>query len=225
MPASSAGRVIAGAARGMRLVAPGEGTRPLGDRAKQTLFAILQGGALIEWPVPFLDLFAGSGAAGIEALSRGSPRVVFVERDPAAVRTIRENLRRTRLEEGLGGRASHSTWESMGSESPQIESPQVEIVQADVLRYLASDDRPGATNAPEPFGAALLDPPYGDAAMLPALERLGRSEPRWLGEGAVVVAKHFWRDRLPPRIGSLDMERERRFGETMLTFYRALGER
>jgi 16S rRNA (guanine966-N2)-methyltransferase len=220
MPASSAGRVIAGAARGARLLAPGEGTRPLGDRVKQTLFAILQGGALIEWPVPFLDLFAGSGAAGIEALSRGSPRVVFVERDPAAVRSIRENLRRTRLEERLGEDAPDTT-----GEHRQREPPQIEILQSDVLRYLASNDRAGATTAPEPFGAVLLDPPYGDAAMLPALERLGRSQPRWLGEGAVVVAKHFWRDHLPARIGSLHMERERRFGETMLTFYRALGER
>lgn len=211
MPATSAGRVIAGAARGTRLLAPGEGTRPLGDRVKQTLFSVLQGGALIEWPVPFLDLFAGSGAAGIEALSRGSPHVVFVERDPSAVRAIRENLRRTRLAEGA--------IESAG------EPPQVDILQVDVLRYLAGADGSEQGIGPQPFGVVLLDPPYGDAAMLPALERLGRSEPRWLGEGAVVVAKHFWRDQLPPRIGSLERQRERRFGETMLTFYRAVGER
>ncbi|MEO5704361.1 MAG: RsmD family RNA methyltransferase, partial [Candidatus Limnocylindrales bacterium] len=64
---NSAGRVIAGTARGRLLASPGEGTRPIGDRVKETLFAILE-------PVirdrSFLDLFAGSGAAGIEALSR-----------------------------------------------------------------------------------------------------------------------------------------------------------
>ena len=73
-----AGRVIAGTARSIRLDAPGPGTRPLADRVKQTLFAIL------EPDLPgarFLDLFAGSGAAGIEALSRGAAHATFVERD------------------------------------------------------------------------------------------------------------------------------------------------
>jgi 16S rRNA (guanine966-N2)-methyltransferase len=225
VPQLGAGRVIAGTARGIRLVAPREGTRPLGDRVKQTLFSVLEGGALGDWPVPFLDLFAGSGAAGIEALSRGSPRVVFVERDPTAVRTIRENLRRTKLE----GEA------------------QIEAVQSDVLRFLAragdlaghragesavesaGESAGGSTresNAVEaPFGAVLIDPPYGDAAMLPALERLGRPESRLVGKGSVVVAKHFWRDRLPPQIGALELQRERRFGETMLTFYQVVPER
>ena len=77
-----AGRVIAGSAAGRRLSrAPGPGTRPLADRVKQTLFAILEPdlpGAGV------LDLFAGSGAAGIEALSRGAAAAVFVERDAAA---------------------------------------------------------------------------------------------------------------------------------------------
>jgi 16S rRNA (guanine966-N2)-methyltransferase len=216
VPELGAGRVIAGSARGIRLFAPGEGTRPLGDRVKQTLFSVLEGGALGEWPVPFLDLFAGSGAAGIEAISRGSPRVVFVERDPSAVRTIRENLRRTRLE-GVA---------------------QIESVQSDVLRFLARADGMAGDRAGESagesthesvavdaaFGAVLIDPPYGDAAMLPALERLGRPESRLVGEGSVVVAKHFWRDRLPPRIGALELQRERRFGETMLSFYQVVPE-
>jgi hypothetical protein len=70
---ADAGRVIAGTARGTRLVAPGEGTRPLGDRVKQTLFAVLEP----DLPgASFLDLFAGSGAAGIEALSRERARDV-----------------------------------------------------------------------------------------------------------------------------------------------------
>lgn len=241
MPLLSAGRVIAGSARGIRLVAPGEGTRPLGDRVKQTLFATLEGGSLGEWPVPFLDLFAGSGAAGIEALSRGSPRVVFVERDPSAVRTIRENLHRARLD---------------GARGSDAEGPQVEVVQSDVMRFLAGAAMSAAesvgggspaesvghppiepaasapvessretTTGKAPFGAVLVDPPYEDAAMLPALERLGHAASRWVGEGSVVVAKHFWRDPLPPRIGSLELQRERRFGETMLTFYQAVGGR
>src|SRR5215212_12095443 len=92
-----AGRIISGSAAGRRLLAPGPGTRPLADRVKQTLFAILEpdlAGATV------LDLFAGSGAGGIEALSRGAGRAVFVERDPRAAGVIRENLRRAGFGEG-----------------------------------------------------------------------------------------------------------------------------
>ena len=70
---AEAGRVIAGTARGIGLRAAGPGTRPLTDRVKQTCFAILEGGTLGSWPTPFLDVFAGVGAAGVEALSRGAP--------------------------------------------------------------------------------------------------------------------------------------------------------
>src|SRR4029077_12933438 len=93
---ADAGRVIAGSAKGIRLEAPGPGTRPLADRVKQTLFAIL------EPDLPdanVLDLFAGSGAAGIEALSRGAGHVTFVERDRGAAAVIAANIART----GLGG--------------------------------------------------------------------------------------------------------------------------
>ena len=83
---ADAGRVIAGTARGIRLEAPGPGTRPLADRVKQTLFAILEPdlpGARV------LDLFAGSGAAGIEALSRGAASATFVEHDAGATKVDR----------------------------------------------------------------------------------------------------------------------------------------
>jgi len=184
-----AGRVVAGAARGIRLLAPGEGTRPLADRVKQTLFAILEAASLGPWPVAFLDLYAGSGAAGIEALSRGAALAVFVERDPRAAAVIGQNLARTGL---TGGR----------------------VVRADVGRFLERD--PGTEGAP--FGAVLVDPPYGDAAILAALERLGAGR-GWLSPGAVVVAKHFWRDALPDRVARLSKARDRRFGETNLSFY------
>src|SRR3954466_3628892 len=104
MTAGDGGRVIAGTARGIRLTAPGPGTRPFGDRVKQTLFAILEpdlpGGNV-------LDLFAGSGAAGIAALRRGAggtdplpggaARATFVERDRAAVGVIAANLERAHV--------------------------------------------------------------------------------------------------------------------------------
>jgi 16S rRNA (guanine966-N2)-methyltransferase len=187
---ADAGRVIAGSARGIRLHAPGPGTRPLGDRVKQTLFAILEPdlpGARV------LDLFAGSGAAGIEALSRGASAAVFVERDALAVRTIEANLQAT----GLGGK------------------PRAMIVPFDVAAFIG---RQGDEHLP--FDIVLLDPPYADTALRDrALAWLGdRGAP--CTSTARVVVKHFWRDQPPPTVGLLASERERRFGETALTFYR-----
>ena len=183
---ADAGRVIAGSAKGIRLAAPGEGTRPLTDRVKQTLFAILEPeleGARV------LDLFAGSGAAGIEALSRGAAHATFVERDRGAATAIHANLERTRLAD----RAS-------------VERVAVEA-------FLA---RPGV----EPFDLVLLDPPYEDTPALAAtLERLGATDAPLTGL-ARVVAKHFWRSAPPVTVGLLASDREHRFGETALTFYR-----
>lgn len=184
-----AGRVIAGSARSIRLDAPGAGTRPLGDRVKQTLFAILEP----DLPgASFLDLFAGSGAAGIEALSRGAARAIFVERDKRAIGVIARNLERT----GLADRA--------------------EVVRADALAWLR--DRPVDADLSERERLiAFIDPPYDDADAL--ADALAAIEPK-VGPRARVVAKHFWRAGPPDRIGLLASERARRFGETALTFYR-----
>jgi 16S rRNA (guanine966-N2)-methyltransferase len=186
----AAGRVIAGTARGHRLGAPPDGVRPMGDRVKQTLFAILE-------PVirdrAFLDLFAGSGAGGIEALSRGAERAVFVERDREAVRSVERNLSATHL----AGSAI--------------------VVQADARVWLR--DR---RNPPGPYAAILLDPPYDQAALLlESLEAIEAAGPGGLlAADGVVVSKHFWRQGPPARIGLLASVRERRFGETGLTFHR-----
>ena len=87
-------RVVAGSAKGTRLAPVPAGTRPVSDRAREGLFSSLGdfvGGARV------LDLFAGTGALGIEALSRGAARAVFVDSSPGAARVIAENLRRTKL--------------------------------------------------------------------------------------------------------------------------------
>jgi 16S rRNA (guanine(966)-N(2))-methyltransferase RsmD len=96
-------RVIAGVARGHRLVAPKDAqTRPISDKAKESLFGML-GERVVE--ARFLDLYAGSGAIGIEALSRGAAHATFVERARPAAAVIRENLART----GLAGAATIET--------------------------------------------------------------------------------------------------------------------
>jgi len=173
-------RVIAGVARGRILVAPrGTDTRPITDRVKETLFAIL-GDRTPDASV--LDLYAGSGAIGIEALSRGAAQCDFVELARPAVAAIRKNLERTGFED-------------LGS-----------VHQVDVMRHLA---QPSANT----YDLVFLDPPYEERAILPPLERLAGH----LAPEAVVVVKHHWRTRVPASPGLTEW-RQRRFGETMLTF-------
>ena len=98
-------RVIGGSARSIRLVRPSSAaTRPLSDRAREALFNIV--GAEVVG-VRFLDLFAGTGAVGIEALSRDAASAVFVETDPDAVADIEDNLARTGLEDRARVRPPH----------------------------------------------------------------------------------------------------------------------
>lgn len=87
-------RVISGTARGRTLKSPGAATRPITDRVKENLFNIL-GTRVVDANV--LDLFAGTGSVGIEALSRGARAATFVERDRDALRALRDNLELTRL--------------------------------------------------------------------------------------------------------------------------------
>jgi 16S rRNA (guanine966-N2)-methyltransferase len=136
-------RVIAGALKGQRLVTPrGTTTRPTADQVRiaclDTLMPYLADG-------PFLDLFAGAGGVGIEALSRGAPSAVFVEQDAQALRALRENVERL----GLGDRAR--------------------VMRDDAVRAverLAGD--------PERFAVAFADPPYDSPRAAPALETLAR---------------------------------------------------
>ena len=185
---AGAGRVIAGSAGGILLAPAGPGTRPLADRAKQALFGSLEPllpGAAV------LDLCAGTGAAGIEALSRGAARAVLVERDPGAVRVIAENLRRT----GLAGSARVTRRDAVAA-----------------VRELAA--------AGEAFDIAFVDPPYAETslrdAILAGLGAVGGP----LRAGATVLATAYWREPPPAEIGLLRSTRVRRFGETAVTIYR-----
>jgi 16S rRNA (guanine966-N2)-methyltransferase len=120
-------RIIAGSHRGARIVAPkGLSTRPTSDRAREAAFNLI--GPLDDATV--LDLYAGSGAMGLEALSRGAAHVVFVENDPAAVAAIEQNLEKLRM-------------------------TGAEIARQDAERRVASDARAGRR-----YDLILIDPPY-----------------------------------------------------------------
>jgi 16S rRNA (guanine966-N2)-methyltransferase len=136
-------RVIAGRAKGHRLQpVPGDTTRPITDRVKEALFNILSTDVV---GARILDLFAGTGAVGIEALSRGAGHVVFVDKSPLALRTVRANLLHTRLEDyATVIRAdafkflTRPTQESF--DLIYVAPPQYRGLWADVLRSL--DSRP-----------------------------------------------------------------------------------
>jgi len=125
-------RVIGGELGGRRLKAPrGRGTRPTSDRVREALFAMLGeiDGARV------LDLFAGSGALGIEALSRGAAEAVFVERDAGALRALSANLR-----------------------ALELVPPRASVRRAD-----ASSALQGAGRAKETYDLLFIDPPYSQA--------------------------------------------------------------
>ena len=135
-------RVVSGEARGRRLVAPaGQDTRPTTDRVRESMFNALESLEAVAGAT-VLDLFAGSGALGIEALSRGAARCTFVEHDRAALAAVRANLEAT----GLAGRA--------------------EVVSGDAHRALTSFSAAGRR-----FDLALLDPPYARHGLAPGAGR------------------------------------------------------
>ncbi len=135
-------RVIGGTSRGRVLKAPGGPTRPTGDRVREAIFDMLGSMAAVAGST-VLDLFAGSGAMGIEALSRGASSAVFVDDHPAAVAAVRANLEATGLD---------------GAHAP--------VHRAEVLRWLERQ-LPGAA-----WDIAFVDPPYAFCAWPALLERL-----------------------------------------------------
>jgi 16S rRNA (guanine966-N2)-methyltransferase len=176
-------RVIAGRLGGRRLKAPpGRRTRPTSERVREALFAML--GDLEGTRA--LDLFAGSGALGIEALSRGAERAVFVERDALAVRVLRENLAALEL-------------------SPAA----AEVRRGEVLRALQS-----ARERKETYDLLFIDPPYGQAGDLGS--ELSALLPPLLAPGARIVVES---DRRAPLTLSAPIERQRRYGDTLITIH------
>jgi 16S rRNA (guanine966-N2)-methyltransferase len=181
-------RIIAGEAKGRRLEAPrGDQTRPTASRVKQTLFDIL---APELAGSRFLDLFAGSGAVGIEAASRGVAEVVFVERDRRAVAVIRRNAH---LVLGTGA--------------------NVNVRPLDFRQALMALAREGRQ-----FELVYVDPPYESDLYQPALEQL--TGLGLLAARATVVVEHFHKRPLPETIGGLVRERAVRVGDHVLSFFR-----
>ena len=186
-------RVISGTAKGHRLrPVPGDSTRPITDRAKESLFNILGdfvAGARV------LDLFAGTGAVGIEALSRGAAQAVFIDKSPAALQVIRANLEHTRLAE------------------------RAIVLRADAFKYLA-----GPISAPFDL-IYVAPPQYHGlwADALRALDARPAwlsAEPGQDSGVAVVQIHPREYEELPLR--ALVQYDQRKYGSTLLSFYELL---
>ena len=183
-------RIAAGQFKGLRLVAPAK-LRATEGKVRQALFNIL-GGAIEGSRV--LDGFAGSGALGLEALSRGASFVAFVESDTEAVIAIRDNLA------SLAAQLPRHGWR---------------VMHLDVERGL----RQLASNEP-PFDFIFFDPPYRSDEGKKALNTV--VDCAMLAPSGIVVIEHDQRTILPESVGPLRQWKQHRYGDTVLSFYGAL---
>jgi len=174
-------RVIAGQWRGRRISFPTlEGLRPSPDRVRETLFNWLQSDIAGS---RCLDLFAGSGVLGIEALSRGAALSVFVDREPQVIAQLRKNL------EVLGA------------------AKDARVIQADALQWLSG---PSLLDAPA-FDIVFLDPPFASELLMPACRML--AERGWLAPGALIYLELPARNELVGLPSGWEALKAKRAGE------------
>ncbi|MFF0654061.1 16S rRNA (guanine(966)-N(2))-methyltransferase RsmD [Micromonospora tulbaghiae] len=183
-------RIVAGTLGGRRIAAPpGAGTRPTSDRVREALFSAVHSHVDLDG-ARFADLYAGSGAVGLEALSRGAAHVLLVESDARAARVIRENIAALRA------------------------APAARLVTGKVAGVLAAGPTDG------PYDVVFADPPYAvpDAeitAMLAALVDGG-----WLAPDALVIVERSSRTGPVTWVEGVTPERSRRYGETTVWYGR-----
>lgn len=183
-------RVIAGTAKGRRLFAPkGTGTRPVTAKIKEALFNIWQTrikGAF------FLDLFAGSGSMGIEALSRGAEKVIFVEKNRSAVEMVKKNLAVCGFSSGY------------------------ELYQDDVFRRMDWLSR-----RQDRFDIVYLDPPFTKPEIfVPVIETMEKT--RLLASEGMAVIRVKRDMAFPERIGNLHRFRQKIYGISTICFFKAM---
>jgi 16S rRNA (guanine966-N2)-methyltransferase len=188
-------RVIAGKYRSRSLSAPpGIATRPTSDRLRETLFNVLA--PRIEG-ASFADLFAGSGAIGIEALSRGASHVCFIENASPAVAAIRANLAALNIKSGF------------------------RIVTRGIPAALYQASRQSSNR---PWDIVFLDPPYiAQAAYGSALTTLSEVAPSLLAPGGIVIAEHRRKNPLMESYSTLNRYRILEQGDALLSFYHVAG--
>lgn len=189
-------RIVSGRFRGRKLVTPeAAGVRPTADRMKESVFNILQASVAQS---RVLDLYAGAGNLGLEALSRGARQVLFVERNAAALLALRKNLANL----GLSGITSRQISE------PAADQGEVEVIAGDAIRFLQN-------HVGDPFDLILADPPYESAVEETFLKALRKE---LLVPGGMVVFQHRGDWHLQALPEGFEAQRPRKFGKTVIDF-------
>jgi 16S rRNA (guanine966-N2)-methyltransferase len=182
-------RIIAGNYRGQKLKSPPSlDTRPTSDRLRETLFNVI---APRIRGVRFLDLCAGSGAVGIEALSRDAAHATFVDRSRNMRGLIQSNL-----------------------ELCQLPEDEVAVVMSDALEFL----RKAVKRKVQAWDIVFFDPPYADD-YVSVLEALGGFASELLAPDALLIVEHFHKNELPAEVGNLTRQRVLKQGDSALSFY------
>jgi len=188
-------RVIAGKAKGTKLTSiKGSQVRPTLDQVKETLFNILGHDLSGEY---FLDLFGGSGAVGIEALSRGAGKVVWVENSRQSQDLIYTNLKKCRFENNDESELSYFAWE---------------LLKMDALQALPILEKKSFK-----FDVIYIDPPFADNLYEKCLAGLSKSQ--LLKKESLVVVEHHNKNVFQEIFGKLSLNDQRQSGETSLSFY------
>jgi 16S rRNA (guanine966-N2)-methyltransferase len=183
-------RIISGISKGRKLLPPkGKTLRPTSDRVKESIFNIL--GNEVKGKI-VLDLFAGTGNLGIEALSRGAKRAVFVEEEKQALDLIKKNLSRCGMES------------------------EADILPGDVERAIAVLKDRGQS-----FDLIVMDPPYEKGLIQRTLKKL--SSIKIHHQESILVIEHNRREPLPDPIEGWEVVRQRKIGDTVLSFLTPAG--
>jgi 16S rRNA (guanine966-N2)-methyltransferase len=182
-------RIIAGKFRGRKLNSPSSlQTRPTSDRVRETLFNILA--PRIEG-ARFLDLCAGTGALGIEALSRGAAHVTFVDQSRKMCALIEANV-----------------------EALMIDEKEIQVVTAEATEFLRRHAKKGA----QPFDIIFFDPPYA-ADYEGVLNYVGENRDPLLARDGVMIVEHYKKNKLEEEFNDLQFYRRVKQGDSVLSFY------
>lgn len=180
-------RVISGKVRGLKLNAPkNDDVRPTTDRVKESLFNMINSYMMDS---DILDLFAGTGSLGIECLSRGANKCVFVDKSKESINIVKSNIKKARVEN---------------------ESIVLNLDFKSAISSLALKK--------EKFDVIFMDPPYYKNMFNDAL--LAVDEKELLKEDGIIVVEHDTVDKFPDNMGRLYKSREKKYGNTTITFYK-----
>ena len=198
-------RIIAGKFKGRRLAAPkGNTVRPTADRVKESVFSILREQVV---NANFLDLCAGTGSIGIEALSRGAKHVTFVEREPQCIRTIKRNLAACNLTVARG---------PVPRDGYQLTTEQhVRLLRCPISKGISQLQRCA------PFDIIYFDAPYHARLYTDSLALLAHAN-LLCARGSLLI-EHSKQTCLPVTVGELTQSRQETYSNTRISFYRMRG--